>query len=171
MTDIPKRVIRRWLAPSALACLLTISAGHASTVADDASTAIGSSAETFDLVCTTTMDRVEGTLADGSPVVPSAIGEVRQYAFDLPGRRYAHNGRVTAIHDIDGSTVVKADPKEIRSFGGVVHMQSQWHLDLSTGLSIRSNRFFSDGTGATVTGGSEWHQQCEPAPYSGMPAG
>lgn len=154
----------------ALACLMPSAVTHAEPGPNSSATLVHRSATTFDLVCTTTMDRVEGTLADGSPVVPSAVGEIRRYSFDLAGRRFASNGRVTAIHDIDGSTVVKADPDEIRSFAGVVHMRSTWHLDLDSGMSIRRNTFFSAAAGTIATGASEWHQHCEPAPYSGMPA-
>ena len=171
MTQFPHSTTTRSATPWALACLLAVSVAHATPSLGEPNVGNDGPADHFDLICTTTMDRVEGTLADGSPVVPSAIGEVRRYSFDLVGRRYASNGRITAIHDIIGDTVVKADPNEIRSFAGVVHMQSQWHLDLASGISIRSNRFYSDGAGTTVTGGSEWHQQCERAPYSGMPAG
>ncbi|HRQ64110.1 MAG TPA: hypothetical protein PKZ76_04465 [Xanthomonadaceae bacterium] len=151
--------IHRLSAVAALACLLSVAPGATA------------SANTFDLVCTTTLDRVEGTLADGSPVVASAVGEVRRYAFDLDTRRFASNGRVTAIHAVNGHTVVKADPEEIRSFGGVVHMQSEWLLDLESGVSVRKNRFYRDSSGSELTGQSEWHQRCERAPYTGMPAG
>lgn len=50
-------------------------------------------------------------------------------------------------------------------------MQSDWRLDLRSGQSVRKNRFYGDAAGSRVTGNSEWHQQCERAPYSGMPAG
>lgn len=124
---------------------------------------------TFDLICTTTSDPVEGTLADGSPVVAAEIGEVRRYVMDLDGMRYAINGKVSPLHAVEGDSVVKANPDEIRSFGGTVHMQSDWRLNLTTGESIRQNRFFADARGASVTGRSEWHQQCERAPFSGIP--
>lgn len=171
MIRFPRPPTLRSGTPLVLAGLLSAMIVRADPIPEGASTGADDSATLFDLVCTTTLDRVEGTLADGSPVVPSPVGEVRRYRFDLAGRRYAINDRITAIHAIDGETVVKADPNEIRSFSGVVHMQSDWRLDLATGLSIRKNRFYRDGTGTTLTGGSEWHQQCERAPYSGMPAG
>lgn len=170
MSRSPQRILSALSSACALACFLAFASAGAAANADAAATNAGTAPLTFDLVCTTTADRVEGTLADGSPVVPSAIGEVRRYSFDLAGKRYASNGRINAIHAIDGDKITKADPKEIRSFASVVHMQSDWHLDLATGVSVRKNRFYSDGTGTTVTGGSEWHQSCERAEYSGMPA-
>lgn len=121
----------------------------------------------FDLVCTTIMDTVEGTLADGSPVVAAAIGETRRYSMDLDAMRYSSGSKVNQIHAIEGTTVTKEDPDEVKSFGGVVHMQSDWTLDLATGLSIKRNLFFSDGQRSRTTGRSEWHQQCERAPFSG----
>lgn len=154
----------------AFAGLLFASLVQAAPTPNQSNTDANDSATRFDLVCTTTLDRVEGTLADGSPVVASEVGEVRRYSFDLEARQYAINGRITPIHEVQGDVVVKADPNEIRSFAGVVHMQSDWRLVLATGVSIRKNRFYSDGNGSTVTGGSEWHQQCERAPYSGVPA-
>lgn len=123
----------------------------------------------FDLICTTTFDHVEGTLADGSPVIPGRIGQQRRYRFDLETMRYAINVTVSSIHAIEGQIVIKADPDEIQTFGDVIHMQSDWKLDLDTGLSIRINRFFSDPEGTRVTGHSEWHQQCERAPFTGLP--
>ena len=155
------------------ACLLALVAVPVACIEVMAAEAGGSAAgaDRFDLLCTTTMDRVQGTLADGSPVVATAIGKVRRYTFDLPGMRYAIGSSVTPIHAIDGNVVVKADPDAIESFSGVVHMQSDWRLDLSTGLSVRKNRFFADASGSRVTGNSEWHQTCERAPFSGMPAG
>lgn len=122
----------------------------------------------FDLVCTTTMDTVEGTLADGSPVVAAALGETRRYSMDLDAMRYSSGSQVNQIHAIDGTSVTKEDPDEVKSFGGVVHMQSDWKLDLATGLSIKRNQFFSDGQRSRTTGRSEWHQQCERAPFSGL---
>jgi|GEM_PF-3632515 len=124
---------------------------------------------TFDLICTTTSDPVEGTLADGSPIVPAEIGEVRRYSMDLDGMRYAIDGTVSRLHAINGDSVIKSDPNAIRSFGGTVHMQSDWRLNLATGESIRRNRFFADSQGSRVTGRSEWHQQCKRAPFSGIP--
>lgn len=149
----------------ALAALLSASANGALAAEPAAK------ANTFDMICKTTADHVEGTLADGSPVVAGTIGEVRRYSFDLAGMRYATAGKVKPIHALDGDMLVKADPDEIRSFGGVVHMQSDWRLDLRNGRSVRKNRFYADTAGSRVTGSSEWHQQCDRAPYSGMPAG
>lgn len=165
MSGISRCGITLSLPRMALAALLSASATGASAAEPAAA------ADTFDMICKTTADHVEGTLADGSPVVAGTIGEVRRYSFDLAGMRYATDGKVKAIHAVDGDVLVKADPDEIRSFGGVVHMQSDWRLDLRNGRSVRKNRFYGDATGTRVTGRSEWHQQCERAPYSGMQAG
>lgn len=155
--------------PCGIGVLLSVVAVSAWAGPEQTDTTASTAASKFDLICTTTLDQVSGTLADGSPVVPAEIGEKRRYVFDLDAMQFTSGGRVSPIHGIEGMTVIKADPEEIRSFGGVVHMQSEWRLDLETGVSIRKNRFFSDDTGATVTGRSEWHQQCERAPYSGDP--
>ncbi|MBX3727323.1 MAG: hypothetical protein KF823_15560 [Xanthomonadales bacterium] len=171
MFPLLQRNARRRFASIAFVCLLPVSAGLASSGPGAKGSPIEPSTTLFDLLCTTTLDRVEGTLADGSPVVASEVGEVRRYSFDLDARRFSSGARVTPIHAIDGRTVIKADPDEIRSFSGVVHMRSQWHLDLDSGVSIRRNEFFGDASGGTVTGRSEWHQRCERAPYTGLPAG
>lgn len=137
------------------------------TALADTVRASDSETERFDLICTTIKDEVEGTLADGSPVVPGVIGEQRRYAFDLDARTYASNGRVRPIEGIQGSTLIKSDASRIESFGGVVHMRSDWRVDIESGLSIRRNRFYADAGGITQTGRSEWHQQCQRAPFSG----
>jgi hypothetical protein len=125
----------------------------------------------FDLICTTTFSKTNGTSTDGSAPFNATVGSRTRYRIDLRQMRFCYDAcsTINGILTYDADRIVLGDGTRIGRSGNQRNwMRTYFVISRRNGTSRIENSFFQNEFGNEV-GQTVEEASCSRAPFSGFP--